>query len=214
MGEGNRLDDLARDLASGTISRRTALRRLAAGALGIGLAAAPNALADGIERGRCPKERRCDGKCCPKGAKCRNGRCKCKSGLKKCGRKCVDLQTSANHCGACGNPCAAGETCLNGSCIGCQTPEDCPVPGNECQAAVCIDGTCGTASLPDGTACTGGTCFSGECQPEACGDNVIQGTEDCDGADLGGATCTTLGFSGGTLACASDCTYDTSGCTI
>ncbi len=87
MGEGARLDDLARDLARGAISRRTALRRLAAGALGIGLAATPSALADELERGNCPKSRRCGKKCCPKGAKCKNGKCKCKGGKTKCGKK-------------------------------------------------------------------------------------------------------------------------------
>jgi len=46
-----------------------------------------------------------------------------------------------------------------------------------------------------------------------CGDNVINvAGEQCDGADLGGETCATLGFSGGTLAC-SGCSFDTSGCT-
>src|SRR6185295_6323648 len=33
------------------------------------------------------------------------------------------------------------------------------------------------------------------------------------GADLGGASCVSLKFLGGTLACSSDCQFDTSGCT-
>ncbi|MGO9838652.1 MAG: hypothetical protein ACLP1X_31110 [Polyangiaceae bacterium] len=37
--------------------------------------------------------------------------------------------------------------------------------------------------------------------------------ESCDGTDLGGATCASNGFSGGTLACTSLCTFDTNGCT-
>jgi len=40
----------------------------------------------------------------------------------------------------------------------------------------------------------------------------IQPGEDCDGAELGGASCTSLGFTGGTLACNPDCTFDTSRC--
>lgn len=47
----------------------------------------------------------------------------------------------------------------------------------------------------------------------SCGDGVANGTEDCDGADLGGATCLGRGFDGGTLSCAADCSFDTSGCT-
>lgn len=110
------IDDLARDLASGTISRRTALRRLAAGALGIGLAAAPTVLAEELERGNCPKSRRCGKKCCPKGAKCKNGKCKCKAGKKKCGKSCVDLESSQDHCGSCNTPCNEDETCVGGEC--------------------------------------------------------------------------------------------------
>ncbi len=46
-----------------------------------------------------------------------------------------------------------------------------------------------------------------------CGDNSIGGTEVCDGTDLGGETCGTQGFDGGTLACNGTCDgFDTSGC--
>jgi len=46
-----------------------------------------------------------------------------------------------------------------------------------------------------------------------CGDGVRQEEyEACEGADLGGATCQSLGYYLGTLACASSCTFDTSGC--
>ncbi len=41
----------------------------------------------------------------------------------------------------------------------------------------------------------------------------VQPGEDCDGTDLGAASCTSLGFLGGTLACHPDCTFDTSQCT-
>ena len=40
----------------------------------------------------------------------------------------------------------------------------------------------------------------------------IQSGEECDGADLGGETCEGLGFPGGVLTCAADCTLDPSGC--
>jgi hypothetical protein len=45
-----------------------------------------------------------------------------------------------------------------------------------------------------------------------CGDHNINGIEDCDGTALGGATCVTLGYGSGTLACAPGCRYDVSGC--
>ncbi len=53
-------------------------------------------------------------------------------------------------------------------------------------------------------------CTAGE--PPVCGNGVREPGEECDGADLGGRTCQTQGFDGGTLACNPDCTLDTSGC--
>ena len=81
--------------------------------------------------------------------------------------------------------------------------------------------------------CTGGTCPVAPCRdcamtiveaaPTAaawrasaaplCGDGVVnQAAEECDGGDLGGATCAGLGYDGGTLTCAADCTLDDSAC--
>ncbi len=47
-----------------------------------------------------------------------------------------------------------------------------------------------------------------------CGNGVREGGEQCDGADLGGATCASQGFSGGTLACKGNCAFDTAGCFV
>jgi len=48
----------------------------------------------------------------------------------------------------------------------------------------------------------------------SCGNAVIEGVEVCDGVALGDATCGSLGYAGGTLACLADCTgYDTAACT-
>jgi len=49
-------------------------------------------------------------------------------------------------------------------------------------------------------------------QPAVCGNGVREGGEQCDGSDLGGQTCQSQGYQQGTLACKSDCTFDTSGC--
>ncbi len=47
-----------------------------------------------------------------------------------------------------------------------------------------------------------------------CGDGRLTGDEECDGTSLGANDCTTAGdFAGGELACTTDCTLDTSGCT-
>jgi hypothetical protein len=46
-----------------------------------------------------------------------------------------------------------------------------------------------------------------------CGNNIKEGGEQCDGTDLGGATCQSLGFTGGTLSCSASCNFNTSACT-
>lgn len=46
-----------------------------------------------------------------------------------------------------------------------------------------------------------------------CGDGIIDSGESCDGSNLGGHSCTTQGFSGGTLSCTASCTFDTTACT-
>ena len=52
------------------------------------------------------------------------------------------------------------------------------------------------------------------CNAEAeCNNGFIEVGEDCDGDVLGDATCDSVGaFTGGELACAEDCSFDTSGC--
>ncbi len=46
-----------------------------------------------------------------------------------------------------------------------------------------------------------------------CGNNIKEGGEQCDGSDLSGASCTTQGYTGGTLSCSASCTFNTSACT-
>lgn len=60
---------------------------------------------------------------------------------------------------------------------------------------------------PSGSSSSGG---------ETCGNGAIDAGEDCDGAELGDATCESIdkGFDGGDLACADDCTFDTSACVM
>ena len=47
-----------------------------------------------------------------------------------------------------------------------------------------------------------------------CGDSVIGVGEQCDGANLGGATCASLGYASGVLTCTSVCTQNTSACSM
>lgn len=52
------------------------------------------------------------------------------------------------------------------------------------------------------------------CNPlPTCGDGLRNGAEACDGADLGGATCMSLGFDLGVLTCLpGSCTFNVAGC--
>ncbi|MEZ4439830.1 MAG: glycosyl hydrolase family 18 protein [Polyangiaceae bacterium] len=49
---------------------------------------------------------------------CDAGSCVCGDGLTDCGDACVDTESDADHCGACGNACDSGETCAMGACVG------------------------------------------------------------------------------------------------
>ncbi|MGH9347828.1 MAG: MopE-related protein, partial [Vicinamibacterales bacterium] len=79
--------------------------------------------------------------------------------------------------------------------------------GRSCEALGLGAGTlgCSSACTFDTTACAA---------PPVCGDGVrnLPG-ESCDGLDLGGATCQSVGFIGGTLGCNADCTFNASSCT-
>jgi hypothetical protein len=46
----------------------------------------------------------------------------------------------------------------------------------------------------------------------SCGDGNLDLEEDCEPLDLGGVSCLSLGYTGGTLACSTTCSYDISGC--
>jgi len=45
-----------------------------------------------------------------------------------------------------------------------------------------------------------------------CGNGLREGSESCDGTDLNSQTCSSQGFSSGTLTCNSDCTFNTTAC--
>jgi YVTN family beta-propeller protein len=47
-----------------------------------------------------------------------------------------------------------------------------------------------------------------------CGDGTIQTTEECDGITLGGETCMSLGFTGGSLSCRPRCAANDKKCTL
>jgi hypothetical protein len=107
----------------------------------------------------------------------------CNDEFTLCGEYCVNFQSDSNNCGSCGNACAAGASCVGGSC-------QCP-PGPTSQKC----GNCGTqtrACNRDGSwsawsACSGqGACAPGTTQH--CGAN---GTQNCNSScQWGACSCT------------------------
>lgn len=81
-------------------------------------------------------------------------------------------------------------------------------------------GNCGNGVVEGAEECDDGVNNS-DTEPNACrtnclnpdcGDGVADTGEDCDEQDLQYTLCEDLGFTGGTLACSTACTFDTSGC--
>jgi hypothetical protein len=107
--------------------------------------------------------------------------------------------TTAAECDTCGDGVVdAGEQC-DGLDLG----------GETCASLIAnTSGTlaCTVACQFDVSGCVGNPPTS------LCGNGVIDMGEDCDFGDLGGRSCRSEGFFGGTLACGTGCALDTSGC--
>lgn len=104
---------------------------------------------------------------------------KCPPGLTNCDGLCRDIAVNADHCGTCGNACAAGQMCRSGVCVDCTCAQPCPAGqtrcGNVCvnlqtdpthcgscttvcgSGQVCVNGQCATGCPPGFTSC-GGAC--------------------------------------------------------
>lgn len=140
------------------------------------------------------------GKACNAGEICAVTSCissteACPTGLTRCGDACVDLQTTAGACGACGTKCPGGQACSAGTC-------GCPAGKTAC-GSTCVDVRssalhCGACS----TTCTAGqSCQAGECKCASATDIVCDNActdlkadenhcGDCATKCLGGMPCT------------------------
>ena len=83
----------------------------------------------------------------------------CASGLTNCSGTCVNLETSAADCGACGNVCASGDVCTSGVCTAACKPVKCCAYAGGCGCLgteECVDGVLSgvcVGSLPKGDVC-------------------------------------------------------------
>lgn len=90
--------------------------------------------------------------------------------------------------------------------------------GEQCEPTDLAGASCTSLGFQPGTLTCGPGCTfdTSGCPayppPGSCGNGTVELGESCDGAALGGATCASFGYTGGTLACRASCAYDTSGC--
>ena len=96
--EQESFDQITRALAADR-SRRGVVRGLAGAAMGGVLVAAGGRAADAKPR---------------KKKRCKSPKSKCRTGKKTV---CVDLQTDASNCGACGTICPGDQGCCNSACV-------------------------------------------------------------------------------------------------
>jgi cysteine-rich repeat protein len=89
------------------------------------------------------------------------------------------------------------------------------MPNEDCESGMLGGQTCVSQGFDGGTlGCT--SCMFNTNNCTECGDDVREGTEQCDGADLNGATCTSIlgGAYRGPLTCTITCQYNTDACCL
>ena len=145
------LDELAKGLATGTLSRGKAIRLAGGALLGAALASVPGvAWADGCRRlGReCRRDRQCCSKNCVRRGD--DKVCGCPEGKTRCGGRCVTNCTGGGTLNpdTCECGCPSGQVPCNGSCVsGCPTSQtlntttcqcECPSGSGELSNGTCV----------------------------------------------------------------------------
>jgi len=164
-------DELAKGLATGTLSRGKAIRLVGGALLGAALGSFPGvAWADDCRR--LGRECRRDSQCCSKNCVRRGDDkvCGCPEGKSRCGLRCVNLETNENHCGECFNRCAAGQECVDGVCGGEVCPGELLTPVGGGDPICTCSGSCVAScdACPSGTICTIGPSECGNPPTLAC----------------------------------------------
>lgn len=115
-----------------------------------------------------------------------------------CATDCLDYDTAGCVIDCCFSGVADDPGCQDvdvESCV-CETVGD----------SYCCDDDWDTTCVDEAIELCGAVCG-------ACGNGLIEPGEDCDGGNLGGASCGSLGFDGGTLSCAGNClNFDATNC--
>lgn len=112
----------------------------------------------------------------------------CEPGLLACGERCIATDDDDDHCGGCGQACAAGKTCEQGECVDpCGVLDSCDDTCVDFQVDPANCGDC------DSWCDASQSCVAGECV-SSCG--VCDSDEQC----VSGACACRAGF----VACADD----------
>ena len=166
---GHSFDQLARELADGTLSRRRALRMMGAALVGGVLASVPG-VAWAAKPAPCPPGvQKCGKACCPDATFiCAQGKCACPTGTTRIGNTCCqNAQVCGSNCG-----CQTGEGCCNGVCTDLSTTINCGACGNACTTGQsCENQTCVTNCPPGQEVCNGAcvpTCDPGLVRDQLC----------------------------------------------
>lgn len=120
---------------------------------------------------------------------------------------CASTAGTGANCARCGGSAAGTQNCPDP----CGDGSAYTIAGEVCDGSDVGGATCVSEGFESGTVACSATCdgidTSGcvAAPPEVCGDNTRTGSEVCDGRDLGGASCASLGFDGGTLTCDDSC---------
>jgi hypothetical protein len=173
------LDELAKGLATGTLSRGKAIRWMGGALLGAALASFPG-VAWANDCRRLGRECRRDSQCCSRNCVRRGDDkvCGCPEGKTRCKYRCVNLQTNERHCGSCGNRCDEGEQCVRGECTPtCGANGATCTEGTQCCSGNCVNAPTGTCACKTYSSdCTKNSeCCSGYCnQFGICDQNVVE----------------------------------------
>ena len=99
----------------------------------------------------------------------------CGANAEMCGEVCVDVLSDTNHCGGCGQACAADNVCDAGMCA-----SECSGGRTQC-GQLCVDLTSNLAHCGEcGESCDAdGACIEGNCQDSCAGGCDASNGEEC-----------------------------------
>ena len=135
-------------------------------------------------------------------------------GLSGTGLRCSSCNFDTGTCTARAAAAVGNGTCGNSQVEGTEFCDGTTFLGGRSPSCTEL-GFSGSASVSCNSQCqyNSSVCQSLQNTSAVCGNGIVSSGEDCEGTELGGKTCTSLGFPGGTLSCKPNCKYNISQCT-